>query len=180
MILYNSQIAHGGSFDKNMNMKSIAIMLSLLWTAIVSHAQINSTQNKTIMENKTTIQHFYEEVLNDHNLASVSDFVSSDFTDAEGQKGVAAFTAGIQELVKAFPDIHYTLAGLTAEDDRVAVSWTWTGTHKEQFRKYAATGKHITSTGMAIFTLKDGKITGINLQTDRLGFLEALGVIPQP
>lgn len=175
MILYNFPSACGGSFDKNMNMKSLAIALSLFWTAIAGHAQ-----NKTIMENKTTIQHFYEEVLNAHNLASVSDFVSSDYTDSEGHKGVVAFTSGIQELVKAFPDIHYTLAGLTAEDDRVAVSWTWTGTHKEQFRKYAATGKHITSTGMAIFTLKDGKITGINLQTDRLGFLEALGAIPQP
>ena len=175
MILYNSPRGLRDSFDKNMNMKPIVLALALLSTAIVTHAQ-----NKTIMENKTTIQHFYEEVLNDHNLASVSDFVSSNYTDSEGQKGVAAFTAGIQELVKAFPDIHYTLAGLTAEDDRVAVSWTWTGTHKEQFRKYAATGKHITSTGMAIFTLKEGKITGINLQTDRLGFLEALGVIPQP
>jgi hypothetical protein len=42
----------------------------------------------------------------------------------------------------------------------------------------AATNNAVTSVGMAIFELVGGKITATSLQTDRLGFLQALGVIP--
>ena len=81
-------------------------------------------------------------------------------------------------LRTAFPDIHYTLDDVVAEGDRVAVRWHWTGTHKAPFRAFPATGKAVTNPGTGIFRFQDGKIVAAALETDRLGFLEQIGVVP--
>jgi heme-degrading monooxygenase HmoA len=62
--------------------------------------------------------------------------------------------------------------------DKVVVRWKWLGTHKAQFSTFPPTNKAITNEGMAIFRLKNRMITSTQLQTDRLGFLQALGVLP--
>jgi len=64
------------------------------------------------------------------------------------------------------------------EDDRVTVRWTWTGTHTKPFNGFGPTGRQYTNSGMAVFQLRDGKIVHAWLQTDRLGFLQQLGVVP--
>jgi steroid delta-isomerase-like uncharacterized protein len=94
------------------------------------------------------------------------------------EKGPAGFRATIEPLIKAFPDIRYELEGLVAEEGKVAVRWTWHGTQTGQVRNIAATGKKISNDGMAIFTVEGGKITCSATQTDRLGFLQKLGVLP--
>jgi steroid delta-isomerase-like uncharacterized protein len=78
----------------------------------------------------------------------------------------------------AFPDIHYTIEEVVAEGDRVAVRWQWTGKHEGVFRGVAPTHRTVTNRGMAVFQLQDGRITASALETDRLGFLQAIGVVP--
>ena len=56
--------------------------------------------------------------------------------------------------------------------------WHWTGTHKGPFRTFAPTGKTMTNTGTAIFQLRDGKIVAASLETDRLGFLQQMEIVP--
>jgi len=93
----------------------------------------------------------------------------------------------VDELVKtvvvglrsAFPDLHYTLDDVVAEGDQVAVRWHWTGTHKGPFRAFPATGKAVSNTGAGIFRFKDGKNVAASLETDRLGFLEQIGAVPE-
>jgi hypothetical protein len=41
-----------------------------------------------------------------------------------------------------------------------------------------ATGRPVVDEGFAVFELKDGKIVRSALLTDRLGFLQAIGVVP--
>lgn len=127
--------------------------------------------------NKQQVRELYARV-NQGQLARVDELISPEFTGATGQRGSQAFLAGIAALHAAFPDLHYTLESLVAEDDRVAVRWTWRGTHTGAFRTIAPTGKQISNSGQAIFTFVEGKIASTSLQTDRLGFLVALGVIP--
>jgi steroid delta-isomerase-like uncharacterized protein len=126
---------------------------------------------------RAVITRLYD-LINRGELAPIAELVADDFIGATGQRGSAAFVAGFTALRAAFPDLHYTLEAMVAEDNRVAVRWTWTGTHQAPFRALAATGRSITSTGMAIFEVAGGKITATSLQTDRLGFLQALGAIP--
>ena len=132
----------------------------------------------TIESNKEIVRKLYEESLNKGNLGLLPDLFAADFTGPQGEKGPAGFRANIEQLLKAFPDIHYTIKDLVAEEDKVAISWTWHGTQTVQFRNIPATGKAITNEGIAIFVLKDGKIVSALTQTDRLGFLQGLGALP--
>ena len=131
-----------------------------------------------IESNKGIVRKLFEESLNKGKLELMPDLFSADFTGPQGQKGPAAFRTTIEPLLKAFPDIHYTIKDLVAEEDKVAISWTWHGTQTVQFRNIPATGKAISNEGMAIFVLKDGKIVSAFTQTDRLGFLQGLGALP--
>ena len=58
------------------------------------------------------------------------------------------------------------------------IRWSWKGTHSGQFQQFAATGKIISNSAMAIYEFKDGKIINNLVQTDRFGFLQELGILP--
>lgn len=120
------------------------------------------------MTNLDTVTALYD-AFNAHNL----DRLPALF--AAPNPGIQAAVAG---LFVGFPDIHYTLADATGEGDRVAVRWTWTGTHTGPYRGIAATGKRVANDGMAIYTLRAGKIASMSMLTDRLGFLQQLGLAP--
>jgi predicted ester cyclase len=81
-------------------------------------------------------------------------------------------------LGSAFPDIHYTIDDVLAEDDRVAIRWHWSGTHRGSYRGVEPTERSLTNAGAAIFRLRSGKIVTAALETDRLGFLQSIGVVP--
>jgi hypothetical protein len=61
----------------------------------------------------------------------------------------------------------------------VVVRWTWVGTHQHQYREHKATGKRVKNSAIAIFELADQKLTRLSLETDRLGFLQAMGAVPE-
>jgi predicted ester cyclase len=128
--------------------------------------------------NKALVRRLYDEFLNAGKLDLLDQLVSPDYVGAGGQRGPAGFAEPIVALRAAFPDLHYTSDEIVAEGDRVAVRWTWRGTFTNTFRRYAPTGKAMTSTGLAIFQLTDGKVVRTSLETDRLGFLVAIGAIP--
>jgi predicted ester cyclase len=110
-------------------------------------------------DNKLVIRTFFEDIARGHTLFAPD-------TDR------AAFQGPLGALLEAFPDIRYTIDDLVAEGDRVAVQFHWTGTHRGPFRSIPPTHVEIRNTGMAIFTLRDGLITNVALETDRLGFIE--------
>jgi steroid delta-isomerase-like uncharacterized protein len=105
--------------------------------------------------------------------------VSPDYVGPLGDKGPAVFGKLMGTLRTAFPDIHYTIDDVFAENDRVAVQWHWTGTHKAAFRAFPATGKAVSNSGTGIFRVQDGKIVAAVIETDRLGFLEQIGAVPK-
>jgi len=81
-------------------------------------------------------------------------------------------------LLTAFPDLHFTIEDQLAEGDKVATRLTWTGTHKGAFRGIPPTGKHVTMTGMTISHWVGGKSDEVWANSDSLGLLQQLGVIP--
>jgi predicted ester cyclase len=91
---------------------------------------------------------------------------------------VAGLQTVIEGVTGAFPDIIYTVREMVAENDKVAVSWRFDGTQTGKYKDYAPTGKKVTTHGMAIFVLKDGKTISSETLVDRLGFLQGLGVLP--
>jgi predicted ester cyclase len=158
-----------------------AFWMVILLLPGLSYAQDrNNTQKYTAMEkNKSAIYELYEQCLNGRNMSLLRDLITDDFSGPGGLHGVAAFQASLEPLINAFPDIHYELTSVMAADDKVAVSWQWTGTSTNTYLHFQPTGKKITNEGIAIFTFRDGRIAASTVQTDRLGFLQGLGVLPQ-
>lgn len=137
----------------------------------------NNTMS-TIESNKVIVRKLFEESLNKGNLALLNDLFAPEYVGPQGEKGAAGFGVTIEPLLKAFPDIHYTIKDLVAEDDKVMIHWVWQGSQTLGYRNIPATGKTISNEGMAVFVLRDEKIISSSVQTDRLGFLQGLGALP--
>ena len=101
--------------------------------------------------------------------------LSDDYIGANGEEGPAGFETTIKALRMGFPDIRFTLEDVIADADRVAVRWTWRATHLCQFRTFAATGKTVTTTGIAIYQIRNDTLVRSWLETDRLGALQQIG-----
>lgn len=133
--------------------------------------------NPTHVENKQLVRRLFEDGFNRRNHRAIDELVAVEYVDAAGERGPGAFKQVIERLKSAFPDVYYTIEDVLAEDDRVAIRWHWSGTHRGSFRGVPPTERSVTNTGTAIFRLKRGKIVAAALETDRLGFLQSIGVV---
>ncbi|MEA2640580.1 MAG: hypothetical protein QOF51_1974 [Chloroflexota bacterium] len=129
--------------------------------------------------NKEIVSRYYEEVWNQGRLDQVDGLMAP--TVAMNGNPLSAET--IKNIVRStrtsFPDLAYTLQGLLAEGDEVAVRWTWRGTHEGEYRGKAATGTQVTYTGMGFWRIADGKIAEHWSTIDQLSLLQQLGMVTQ-
>ena len=135
-------------------------------------------EHQRIEQNRDVVRRLYEDCIGGGDLALLDQLIAPSFAGANGQGGAAGFRTSIEGLRRAFPDIHYTLDDIVAQGDLVAVRWHWEGTFTAPFRAYAPTGERVSDTGMGIFELHDGAITASWLETNRLAFLQQIGVVP--
>lgn len=164
----------------------LAAMLAMASAAL--HAQsksANTTMNTTTTitssteANKATIKRLYTESLNKRDFDLLSSLIAAEYTGAGGSRGPQGFSEPLLALIHAFPDLQWKLQEILAEGDKVFVWWTVAGTHTETFQGIAATGKQVSSDGMAVYTLLHGKITAGRVFTDRVTFLTQLGLLPE-
>jgi steroid delta-isomerase-like uncharacterized protein len=80
----------------------------------------------------------------------------------------------------AFPDLHLTIEDQIAEGDKVVIRWTAHGTHKGNFMGIPPTGKEAVVTGITIDRFANGKTVEAWNNSDDLGLLQQLGVVPAP
>lgn len=143
----------------------------------IKHKEGNMT---TIQHNKSIIRRMYDEALNKHQLSVLKLFVSGDYIGAGGIKGPEGFAAALQPLIDAFADLEWHVEELIGEGNKIVVRWTLKGTHTAAFNEVAPTGKKISNSGVGYFELRNGLVVGGAAYTDRLGFLQDLGVLPVP
>jgi steroid delta-isomerase-like uncharacterized protein len=141
-------------------------------------ARSNPMSNSTATHNKEIVRSLFEDGFNRDRTDLVERLVAAEYVDAAGERGPAAFRQVMTRLRGAFPDLHYTVDDLLAEGDQVAVRWHWTGTHQGPFRGLPPTHRSLTNTGAAIFRVRGGQVVSAALETDRLGFLQSIGVVP--
>ncbi|HEY4055341.1 MAG TPA: ester cyclase [Kofleriaceae bacterium] len=122
--------------------------------------------------NKHVVSAFFD-AINTKKLDRINDLAHPSLAG-----GTAGLQAGLGALVGAVPDIHYTLLDLVEEGTKVAARWQWTGTHTRAFRNYPASGNVLKDVGFGVFGVRDGKLATIEILTDRLGFLEQIGMAP--
>jgi steroid delta-isomerase-like uncharacterized protein len=140
-------------------------------------AMSNIAQTQSIQSNKAVVRSFFEQVLNHKDTSILPSIVSADYKGPEGETGYSGFMESLAPLLTAFPNIHYDIKSLIAEGNNVFVQWTWTGTQATSYRGISAIGKTISNDGMGLFHLTNGKIDQAQVQTDRLAFLQSLGIV---
>ena len=81
-------------------------------------------------DNKTFMRRFYEEVMNQKNLAAIDDFLAPTFVNHSALQ-LGMLGGGIEEvkqyvsmILTTFPDLHYTVEDMIAEGDKVVARLT--------------------------------------------------------
>ena len=134
-------------------------------------------------ENKTTARRYIEEIWSRANLEVAREIVAPAFTfqgPIRKVEGLDAFKQFVAAIRSTFPDLHFTIEDLIAENDKVVICWTMTGTHNNEFMGIAPTGKQFTVRGTSVARLTGGKMAEAQLYWDRLGMVEQLGATLTP
>jgi steroid delta-isomerase-like uncharacterized protein len=136
-------------------------------------------------ENKTLVRRFLQDVIERQDLRVADTVQSADYTlhmpGLPGPvRGLDAWKEIISSYFAAFPDMRVTLEDDLAEDDRVAIRYSWNGTHRGTFMGVSATGRFVRVPGAVVFRVANGRIAEEWHLDDVLGLLQQLGAIPAP
>jgi predicted ester cyclase len=134
-------------------------------------------------EDNKALMHRAYDALNQKNLAVLDEVDAPDLVVhivSTTIQGLEAFKQGLWLFLTAFPDARFTLEDLIAEGDRVAVRYTFRGTHTGNYMGIAPTGKQVTQTGITINRFANGKAVELWGNVDDLGLLQQLGAVPAP
>jgi len=134
----------------------------------------------TTTANKALVTRYYDEVLNQRNLAALDDLLAPDFASwlADGTRlGRAEYGDAVLASHQAFPDLVVEVLDQLAEGDKVATRWRASGTHRGPFAGIPATGRPVTITAMHLHRVADGKLSEHWEEIDLLRLLRQLGVL---
>jgi predicted ester cyclase len=99
-----------------------------------------------------------------------------------GLNGIEGFLAWFDYVHTGFPDMHVTMEEMVAEEDRVFVRYSFTGTQTGPLvgptGTIPPTGKPLTYTGALLYHIVDGKIVSSHFIYDRLDVIQQLGALP--
>ena len=132
-------------------------------------------------DNKVLVRRFYEEVINQKNLALVDELCTTTHvyhnppTTLHGRE---EFKQLLSLYITAFSDARLTVEDQIAEGDRVVTRYTFRGTHQADLMGIPPTGKPVTVTGIIITRIVNGKSEEGWLNFDALGMLQQLGALP--
>ena len=141
-----------------------------------------TNQSDKDSDSARVVRHYVEVVWNGGDLDALSKYVSSDHLrhdPAGNSQGMAELAERISAFRTAFPDLHFEVEIYAANDggQTVVRRWVMTGTHSGDYAGVCATGRTVTSTGMAISRLREGKIVEEWINRDDLGLLRQLGAM---
>ena len=134
-------------------------------------------------ENKTIVRRIVEEFYNDGNEEVADELFADDFVGPATRRGDAPAgpeerKQSMQAIRTAFPPAQLTIEDLFAEGDKVALRWTGVGKDTHEFMGVAPTGKQTNFNGTWIFRISNGKVVELFANSDMLGLMQQLGIVP--
>lgn len=136
----------------------------------------NAERNRLAMER-------FQKCINTNDRALAEELIAAEaeFTTPVSDKplyGGAGYLSVVELMRKSFSDIRWDIVDMAAEDDKVAVHWTCSGTHDGDFMGLAPTGKKFSFSVMNFYYFNDaGKIINDVAAQGLFGLLTALGLI---
>lgn len=96
----------------------------------------------------------------------------------EPQYGGLGYLAVVHFMRSGFSDVQWKLEEMIAEDSRVAVRWTCSGTHDGEFMGIAPTHKRFSISVMNFYYFNpQGKITNDIAAEGMIGIVRAIGLL---
>jgi steroid delta-isomerase-like uncharacterized protein len=137
----------------------------------------------SVEEHKAIVRRYYDDLWNRRDTALADELIATDFafrgslgTETRGRDGFLRYVATVRA---AFPDFDNTVEELIAEGDKVVARLTYRGTHRGELFGVEPTGTAIAFAGVAIFTVRDGRLATGWVLGDTLGLLRQLGAAPE-
>lgn len=133
-------------------------------------------------ENKAVVRRYIEEFVGSGNFEVADEIFADHFHDHTALPGEPANVEGLTQFFKTlghgFSDHEIIMEDILAEDDRVAVRFTFRGTHDGAFMGIPPTGNHVTIEGIDIMRVHDGKIAELWGQENVFSLLQQTGALP--
>jgi steroid delta-isomerase-like uncharacterized protein len=123
------------------------------------------------------VNKFYQ-VYNDHNPALWNEAMAPNYVGHVNTDNIPSREVGagfVTGLLKAFPDIKYTVDDSMEDGNRAACRWTATGTHTGDLFGMPPTGKKVTMLGITFFRVENGKVAELWDVWDQAGLMKQLG-----
>jgi predicted ester cyclase len=118
----------------------------------------------TAQDNEALVRRLFEEVWAKGNVAAVDDFMAPDYVEHTehavppgSRPGRDSVKQRIALYYEAFPDWKVTLHDIFGRGDRVAYRWSGGGTHLGEWAGIPPTGLHMTTTGITILRIAEGR-----------------------
>jgi len=138
----------------------------------------------SLEENKAIIRRLIE-AENKHNPALLDEFIAPGFVDEPNTpmelRGLESYKKFEADFIKGFPDFKETIVDITAEEDKV---WVWlsvTGTHTGEWSLFGIpfppTGKKITYSVVNVWRIVDGKVVERKSLRDMMDLFNKLSII---
>ncbi|OUL35737.1 ester cyclase [Nostoc sp. T09] len=135
-------------------------------------------------QNKSIVLQMYNS-FDQGNLDKVQEFLAPNFVaHIPGASELLNREAFMQSVLmtfrSAFPDGMHRFEDVIAEDDKVVTRGTFSGTHRGELQGIPPTGKQITIPFFHIDRIVDSKLVEHWGQSDLLGLMQQVGIIPIP
>ena len=139
-------------------------------------------------ENKAVARRYWG-AANSHDGNQMREVLATDYVhhdpglpvpDADRETHIQIIAGG---MFQAFPDLHVTIHDMVAEGDRVAVRWSFSGTHNGELPgnpPLPPTGKQIEVNAVAIHRVAGDKLAETWVIFDAIAMMQQLGELPAP
>jgi steroid delta-isomerase-like uncharacterized protein len=134
---------------------------------------------------EAVLRRWFESIWNERNVDAVDELLAPDgvLHDAAmsgGERiGGAQFKAQARALLSAFPDLHFRIEQIVADEEHAVVRTTITGTHSGPGLG-APTGRAIKIGSMSMARVRDGRLVEGWDNVDYLGLYAQLGFAERP
>jgi steroid delta-isomerase-like uncharacterized protein len=135
-------------------------------------------------QNKATVRRFYE-AFEANDLAALNELLSPGLVayshNAPDPQNREAHVQGVRMWNGAFGETRFSIEEQIAEEDKVATRVIMRSVHNGgDFQGVPPTGKQIAIAGISIERIQDGRIVERRVNSDWLGLLQQLGLVPTP
>lgn len=160
-----------------------------LRAGVIRHTEIGTQMERamSVEQNKQAVLESFR-VLETGNSAAAAQIIAPDFINREadddpdrpdrGLRGPAGLIATSRWLSETFSDLRFGHHEVVAEDERVVVVATMTGTHTGTVQGIPPTRKRFQQRQFHLFRMRAGQIVEHLALRDDLGLLRQLGVLP--